>query len=229
MAVFRRNQSKRQAKYKSCFLTVFSDGCVRQKGLKMDKIVFATGNRGKLAEIKEIMEDYDIVSMADAGVDVEIEENGTTFEENALIKARSVWNVCKGLVMADDSGLEVDALGGEPGIYSARYLGEETPFSEKMDDILLRMKDVPEKERSARFVCALAAVFPDGTEKVVRGTMEGCIAYEKAGDKGFGYDPIVYIREKGMTVAQLEPEAKSELSHRGKALRLMKDILWRFL
>ena len=195
----------------------------------MERIVFATGNKGKLAEIREILKDYEVVSMAEAGVDVDIIEDGSSFEENAMKKAEAVWKVCGCLVMADDSGLVVDALGGEPGIYSARYLGEDVPFSEKMDDILRRMENVREEERTARFVCAMAAILPDGTRLTTLGTMEGRIAHEKLGDKGFGYDPIVYMEKYGMTVAQMDAEAKNAESHRGMALRLMRDELGRRL
>ncbi len=190
-----------------------------------DKIIFATGNKGKIAEIREIMEGYEVLTMREAGADREIDENGSTFEENALIKARAVWEVTGGLVMADDSGLEVDALGGEPGVYSARYLGRDTSFDDKMDDILRRLEGLPVDERSARFVCALAVIMPDGSSFVERGTMEGYIGFEKAGDKGFGYDPIVVIPEYGLTVAQLSTEQKNAISHRGKALRNAKDRL----
>lgn len=195
----------------------------------MERIVFATGNKGKLAEIREILKDYEVISMAEAGIDVDIVEDGSSFEENAMKKAEAVWKECGSLVMADDSGLVVDALGGEPGIYSARYLGEDVPFSEKMDDILRRMEDVREEDRSARFVCAMAAILPDGTRLTTLGTMEGRIAHEKLGDKGFGYDPIVYMEKYGMTVAQMDAEAKNAESHRGMALRLMRDELGRRL
>ncbi|MBR6329668.1 MAG: RdgB/HAM1 family non-canonical purine NTP pyrophosphatase [Lachnospiraceae bacterium] len=191
----------------------------------MNRIIFATQNKGKIVEIKEIMEGCEVVPMSEVGFEGDIEENGTSFEENALIKAKAVWEKTGGLVMADDSGLEVDALGLEPGIYSARYLGRDVPFKEKMDDILRRLEGVADKERTARFVCAVAAVLPDGSSQVVRGTMEGRIGYEQAGDKGFGYDPIVVIPEYGRTVAQLTADEKNAISHRGKALRLMKERL----
>lgn len=187
----------------------------------MDRIVFATGNMGKLREIEEIMEGYEIVSMKQAGVDIDIAEDGKTFEENALIKARAVWKMTGGYVMADDSGLEVDALNKEPGIYSARYLGEDTPYSVKNAEILRRMEDVSEDERTGRFVCAVACVFPDGTEKVVRGVMEGVIGHEIRGENGFGYDPIFILPKYGVTNGELSPEIKNKESHRGKALAAM--------
>lgn len=189
------------------------------------KIVFATGNKGKLREIEEIMDGYSIVSMKEAGVDIDIEENGATFEENALIKARAVWNVTGGIVMADDSGLVVDALGGEPGIYSARYMGEDTPYSVKNGEILKRMEGVPEEERSARFVCAVAAVFSDGTETVVRGEMEGFIGHAITGENGFGYDPIFVMPKYGISNGELPAEIKNKESHRAKALAKMRELL----
>ena len=189
------------------------------------KIIFATGNMGKLDEIRQILTGYEIVSMKEAGASIDIEENGQTFEENALIKARAVHAVTGGLVMADDSGLEVDALNKEPGVYSARYLGEDTPYDIKNAKILERLKDVPDEKRTARFVCAIAAVCPDGSELVVRGVMEGVIAHEIAGMRGFGYDPIFMVPEFGMTNAELTNEQKNEASHRGKALRAMRDLL----
>ena len=191
----------------------------------MKKLILASSNKGKINEIKEMLPDYEILSMADAGFTGDIEENGTTFEENAVIKARAVWEKTGHTVLADDSGLEVDAINKEPGIYSARYLGEDTPFDQKMDDILRRLEDVPDEKRTARFVCAMAAVLPDGSEKTVRGTMEGFIGYEKKGTNGFGYDPIFVVPEYELTVAQLDSDQKNRISHRGAALRKMKEAL----
>ena len=191
------------------------------------RIVFATGNAGKIKEIRMIMEDtgLEVVSMKDAGIKADIEENGKTYEENALIKARAVAAFTKDIVMADDSGLEIDALNKEPGIYSARYLGEDTPYSIKNANLIQRLSGVPDPERTARFVCAIAAVLPDGTVLHSYGTIEGIIGYEEQGENGFGYDPIFYLPQYGCTTAQLEPEIKNELSHRGKALRAMKEQL----
>lgn len=192
------------------------------------RIVFATGNAHKMIEIRQILEDLGmpVISMKEAGVDPEIIEDGTTFEENALIKAREVAKLLPNdIVLADDSGLEVDALNKEPGIYSARYAGENTSYEIKNQLILDRVKDVPEEKRTARFACAVAAVFPDGTEKVVRENMEGRIAYESAGANGFGYDPIFYLPEYGCTSAELSPEDKNAISHRGKALRAMRVVI----
>ena len=192
------------------------------------RIVFATGIAHKMIEIRQILEDLGmpVISMKEVGVDPEIIEDGTTFEENALIKAREVAKLLPNdIVLADDSGLEVDALNKEPGIYSARYAGENTSYEIKNQLILDRVKDVPEEKRTARFACAVAAVFPDGTEKVVRENMEGRIAYESAGANGFGYDPIFYLPEYGCTSAELSPEDKNAISHRGKALRAMRVVI----
>lgn len=200
----------------------------------MLKLIFATGNEGKMREIRAILGDVEseIRSMKEAGLALDIEEDGTTFEENARIKARAVAQALAEqgsaqacVVMADDSGLEIDYLNGEPGVYSARYLGEETPFSEKSADLLRRLKDVPDEERSARFVCAIAAVFPDGEEVVTRGIVEGRIGYELRGDNGFGYDPIFYLPEYGRTAAELTDEEKNRISHRSRALEQMKEKL----
>lgn len=193
----------------------------------MMKIIFATGNQGKVREIKQIMDDMDaeIVSMKEAGIEMDIEENGTTFEENALIKARAIAKEANTLVLADDSGLEIDYLDKAPGVLSARYLGEDTPYSVKNQHILDLLKDVQGKARSARFVCSIAAVFPDGREFTTYATIEGEIAHKSAGENGFGYDPIFFVPEYGKTTAELSPEEKNKISHRGKALTMMKEIL----
>ena len=193
----------------------------------MKNIIFATGNKDKMREIREIMADCDvqIQSMKEAGIQVDIVEDGKTFEENALIKARAIAAHTNAIVLADDSGLEIDALNKEPGVYSARYMGEDTSYDIKNRILLDRLEGVPDEERRARFVCAVAAVFPDGTVKVVRETIEGQIAHEIVGENGFGYDPIFYVPEYGCTTAEMTPELKNELSHRGKALRAMKKIL----
>lgn len=198
----------------------------------MKTIIFATSNEGKVREVKAIMAEsgYDVISLKQAGIKADIEENGTTFEENALIKAKGIHEISgqmeaykDAIVVADDSGLEIDYLNGEPGIYSARYLGEDTSYDYKNGIILERMKDVGKSERSARFVCAMAAVFPDGTSLCERGTMEGEIAYSIEGSNGFGYDPIFYLPQYEQTSAQIAPELKNEISHRGKALRQIRD------
>lgn len=193
----------------------------------MERLIFATGNKDKLREIKEIMADtdYEIVSMKEAGINIDIVEDGSSFEENALIKARAIAKASGCLTLSDDSGLVIDYINGEPGIYSARYMGEDTPYDVKNTELIRRLENAEGDERAARFVCACAAVFPDGTEKVVTATMEGQIAYKIAGENGFGYDPILYLPEYGCNSAELSREEKNKISHRGKALRMMRDIL----
>ena len=196
----------------------------------MKKIIFATGNQGKIKEIHEILSDLgvEILSMKEAGIQADIVEDGKTFEENALIKAAAAAAEVQEedtVVLADDSGLEVDYLNKEPGIYSARYMGEDTSYDIKNQTLIDRLYGVPDEQRTARFVCAIAASFPDGSSKVVRGTMEGIIGYEIVGENGFGYDPIFFLPEFGCTSAQLTPEKKNELSHRGEGLRKMREIL----
>lgn len=193
----------------------------------MKKIIFATGNQDKMKEIREILSDMDVevVSMKEAGIHADIVEDGSTFEENAVIKAKTICKMTGEITLADDSGLEIDYLNKEPGIYSARYAGTDTSYDIKNSLLLSRMKGVPDKQRTARFVCAVAAVFPNGDKEVVRGTMEGCIGYEIAGANGFGYDPIFFLPEYGCTSAELAPEKKNELSHRGEALRMMRQIM----
>lgn len=191
------------------------------------RIIFATGNKDKMKEIKMILSDLDIpvFSMKEAGISAEIDENGKTFEENAVIKAAAVHKLTGDIVLADDSGLEIDFLNKEPGIYSARYLGEDTSYNIKNNIILERLRGVPDEKRTARFVCAIAAVMPDGSVLTSEGTMEGMIAHNIAGENGFGYDPIFYLPECGCTSAEISPEKKNELSHRGKALRAMREQL----
>ncbi len=193
----------------------------------MDKIIFATGNEGKMKEVRMILEDLGlpVLSLKDAGITADVEENGTTFEENAQIKAKAIMEMTGALVLADDSGLEVDALDKEPGIYSARYMGHDTSYHIKNQNIIDRLEGKVGEERSARFVCAIAAAFPDGRVLTTRGTMEGQIGYEEKGENGFGYDPIFYLPEYQCYSAELSLEEKNKLSHRGKALRLMKERL----
>ena len=197
--------------------------------MNLKRIVFATGNEGKLREIRMILEDLglEILSAREAGIAAEAEETGSTYEENALIKARAAAALAgeDTVVMADDSGLEVDALNREPGIYSARYMGEDTSYEIKNQVIIDRVASAPEEERTARFVCAIAAVLPDGTELTARGTIEGRIGYGEKGSRGFGYDPIFYVPEFGKTTAELSEEEKNQVSHRGRALRNMKEEL----
>lgn len=193
----------------------------------MTKIVFATGNKDKMREIREIMQDMnvEVISMKDAGITVDIVEDGKTFEENALIKARAVAAYTDAIVLADDSGLEIDYLNKEPGVYSARYLGEDTSYTIKNRALLDRLEGVEKEKRTARFVCAIAAVLPDKTELVTRQTMEGYIGDEPEGENGFGYDPIFYLDEFGCSSAALSREQKNAISHRGKGLHAMKELL----
>ena len=190
------------------------------------KIIFATGNANKMREIREILgeDNYDIKSMKDAGIDCDIVEDGSTFEENSLIKARAISEYAKdAIILADDSGLEIDALNKEPGIYSARYMGEDTSYDIKNANLIERLDGVKKEDRGARFVCAVSAVFPDGKEACVRGTIEGYIGYEPMGANGFGYDPIFYLWDKDVSTASISSEEKNAISHRGKALRMIKE------
>lgn len=199
----------------------------------MQKIIFATGNAGKMKEIRMILadlringEEAEILSMKEAGIDTEIIEDGRTFAENAIIKAKAVAACAEGaIVLADDSGLEIDYLNKEPGIYSARYLGEDTSYHEKNTNLIGRLTGVPDKDRTARFVCAIACVLPGGAVMTEEATIEGRIGYEEKGRKGFGYDPIFIVPEYDKSTAQLTEEEKNEISHRGKALRGMKRQL----
>ncbi len=196
----------------------------------MKKIIFATGNQDKMGEIRSILSDWEmeIQSMREAGIELEIVEDGQSFEENASIKAKAVAAQVQEdgvVVLADDSGLEIDYLGKEPGIYSARYLGEDTPYKIKNQKILERMNGVPKEKRTARFVCAIAAADKNGEICVTRGTIEGYIGWEPSGAHGFGYDPIFYLDEYGCSTAELSPELKNQLSHRGKALFAMRQKL----
>jgi XTP/dITP diphosphohydrolase len=195
------------------------------------RIIFATGNAGKMREIRLILGDLgcEILSMKEAGANPEIHEDGSSFAENSEIKARAVWNCTGDIVLADDSGLVVDYIGGEPGIYSARYLGEDTAYAVKNQSIIERLAEAKGEERSARFVCNIAAILPDGTVIHTEATMEGLIAEKPAGNGGFGYDPILYLPEFGKTSAELTIEEKNRISHRGKALEAMKTKLRRVL
>lgn len=200
--------------------------------MKADKIIFATGNAGKMKEIRMIMADLNIEvqSMKEADIQAEIVEDGETFEENAKIKAQAIAQELRArgeraIVLADDSGLEIDYMNKEPGVYSARYMGEDTSYSVKNASLIQRLEGVPDEERTARFVCVIAAVFPDGSVFETRATIEGRIGYEERGENGFGYDPIFYLPEYGMYSAELAPEEKNRISHRGKALEEMKKVI----
>lgn len=196
----------------------------------MRRIIFATGNAGKMKEIREILADMDVevLSMKEAGIVADIVEDGKTFEENAVIKARTIAKLTNDIVLADDSGLEVDYLNKEPGVYSARYMGEDTSYKIKNQAILDRLSGVPKEKRTARFVCAIAAAMPDGEMLISRETIEGYIGEKPAGENGFGYDPIFYVDEYGCSTAELSDAQKNAISHRGKALRAMKEQLHRY-
>ena len=191
------------------------------------RIIFATGNKNKMIEIKQILGDlgWEILSMREAGISLDIVEDGTTFEENALIKAEAVSKCCDDIVLADDSGLEIDYLNKEPGIYSARYAGEDTSYEIKNQMLLDRLGGVPRELRTARFVCAIAAAIPGHESIVVRGTIEGYIGDRPAGENGFGYDPIFYVPDLECSTAELSMEEKNARSHRGNALRAMREKL----
>lgn len=191
------------------------------------QVIFATTNEGKMKEIRMIMSDLslELLSLKDLDIHVDIDENGTTFEENAIIKAKTICELTGKMTLADDSGLEVDYMDKAPGVYSARYLGEDTPYSIKNQTILDNLKEAKGDERSARFVCAIAAAFPDGRVITTRATIEGIISNEEKGNNGFGYDPLLFVPEYNMTTGEMEPKLKNKISHRGKALELMKEKL----
>lgn len=180
-----------------------------------------------MKEIRMILEELNcpVLSMREAGIEADIVEDGQTFEENAIIKARAIAQQTDSVVLADDSGLVIDYLNGEPGIYSARYLGEDTSYRIKNQNLIDRLEGVPDEKRGARFVCAIAAVLPGGEILTERGSMEGRIGYEEKGGNGFGYDPIFYVPEYDCSAAELTPEQKNQISHRGKALQKIKEAL----
>ncbi|MCR5000093.1 MAG: XTP/dITP diphosphatase [Lachnospiraceae bacterium] len=189
------------------------------------KVILATGNQNKVREVRQILDglDLDVRTMKEEGIASNPEETGTTFEENAMIKAQAIADLAKdAIVLADDSGLEIDYLGGEPGIYSARYLGEDTSYDIKNAKLIERLDGVPKEDRTARFVCAMACILPNGKSFTTRGTIEGYIGWEPAGENGFGYDPIFYVDEYGCSTAQMTAEQKNAISHRGNALRALR-------
>lgn len=194
------------------------------------KFIFATKNQGKLKEIKAVLGDkFEIVSQAEAGVFGEAEETGETFEENSKLKALYVMKKTGLPVLADDSGLEIDAMAGELGVHSARFMGHDTSYDIKNAEILKRLEGVPFEKRTARFVCCITAVIPtEGAEPEIfqaKAAMEGIIGSEIKGANGFGYDPIFFLPKYGCTSAELSPEEKNAISHRGKALRAMSELL----
>lgn len=193
----------------------------------METIIFATKNKGKIKEINEILADMEVnvISMEEAGITIDVIEDGTSFEENAMKKAVQVMELCGRITLSDDSGLEIDYMDKAPGIYSARFMGEHTPYAERFRTIFEKLHGVPEEKRTARFVSCIAAAFPDGRRLVSYDTVEGIIGYEAKGENGFGYDPIFYVPEKKKYMAELSSEEKNAISHRGKALRRMKELL----
>lgn len=193
----------------------------------MRRFVIATKNRGKLKEIEEILEGlpFAVVSMEGVGITKDVEECGNSFEENAFIKAQEVYEACGEMVMADDSGLEVDYLDGAPGIYSSRFAGEGANDTDRNNKLLSLLKDVPFEKRKARFVCVIVVILSKQEYFTVKGTAEGYIGFEPKGDNGFGYDPLFFVPEYNMTSAQMKPSKKHEISHRGKALRMMLEEL----
>ena len=190
------------------------------------KILFATKNEGKLREIREILgPDYEVLSLLDLAEVPEIVEDGTSFEENALIKVRAIGPQKDTVVLADDSGLCIDAFSGGPGVYSSRFLGEDTDYIFKNNYILEKLSGLPDEQRGAHYSCVIAALFPDGTEAVTEARMEGIISEKPMGSGGFGYDPILYLPAYEKTSAELTAEEKNAISHRGKALRAMKKMI----
>lgn len=197
----------------------------------MRRIIFATGNSNKMIEIREILKDLnmEVLSMKEAGISIDVEENGTTFEENAKIKALAVAEKCDDIVLADDSGLEIDYLDKAPGVYSARFMGEDTSYDIKNQALIDKLDGVPKEDRTARFVCAISAVVPGHEPITVRGTIEGYIGWEPAGENGFGYDPIFYVHDLDCSTAQLSMEEKNARSHRGNALRMIREALKEYI
>ena len=193
----------------------------------METIIFATKNKGKIREINAILADMNVnvISMEDAGITIDVVEDGTTFEENSMKKAVQIMEVSGKITLADDSGLEIDYMDKAPGVYSARFMGEDTPYPERFKAIFEKLDGVPEEKRTARFVSCIAAAFPDGRRLTTYDTVEGIIGYEVKGENGFGYDPIFYVPDKGRYMAELSAEEKNAISHRGKALGKMKELL----
>ena len=191
------------------------------------RIVIATGNKDKVREINDLLEgtSFEAVSMREAGISCDIVEDADSFKGNALIKAQTVAKFTDDYVLADDSGLCIDALDGAPGIYSARFCGENSTYEEKFKKIFEMLEGVPEEKRTAHFTCAIAVVNPDKTSFTVEEYFHGVLHETPAGQNGFGYDPIFYVPEYGMTSAQMSPELKNSMSHRGKALRKAVELI----
>ncbi|MCD7727934.1 MAG: RdgB/HAM1 family non-canonical purine NTP pyrophosphatase [Ruminococcus sp.] len=188
------------------------------------KLILATNNNGKVREYKEILSPlgFEVISQSEAGINIDVEETGSTFSENAYLKAKAIYDITHSCVLADDSGLEVKALDGRPGIYSARY----APVGERCKKILAEMENVPEKDRAARFVCSICLIFENGEKIAVEGYCAGKIGYESVGDNGFGYDPI-FVYENGKTLAQMTEDEKNSISHRGNAAKKIVEEIKR--
>lgn len=193
----------------------------------MKEAIIATHNPGKVKEFKDILapKGYDVKSLADIGFLEEIEETGHTFEENAVLKAEAVAKAVNKMVIADDSGLSVDNLGGSPGVYSARYAGEQKDDTANINKVLQKLKGIEKEQRTARFRCALAVSIPGEETKTVEGHVEGYIAEEPKGENGFGYDPIFIVKDKDKTMAELTSDEKNKISHRANALKKLSQLL----
>lgn len=193
----------------------------------MKEAIIATHNPGKVKEFKEILEPkgYDVKSLAEIGFTEEIKETGHTFEENAILKAEAVAKAVNKMVIADDSGLSIDNLGGRPGVYSARYAGEQKDDQANIDKVLSELKGIEKEQRTARFRCALAVSIPGEETKTVEGHVEGYIAEEPRGEYGFGYDPIFIVKDKDKTMAELTSDEKNKISHRADALKKLAKLL----
>lgn len=194
----------------------------------MKKVILASNNKHKLKEIQEILKDFDyeLITMEEAGlVNFEIIEDGETFEENSYIKAKTVLDKLGEITISDDSGLMVEFLDGDPGVYSARYAGDKVSYEDNIKKLITVMSEVPFIERKAKFVSVITMMFPSGEKIVARGEIQGNIALKESGDGGFGYDPLFYIPEHKKTFAELTPKEKNEISHRAVALKLLKEKL----
>lgn len=193
------------------------------------KFIIATNNKDKVREIKTILAGHEVISQSEAGIRVEAEENGTSFAQNALIKARSISELADCAIIADDSGIEVDYLDGAPGIYSARFAGEGCTPADCNAKMLRELEGVPFEKRTARYVCCMALILPDGSEHTFYGTCEGYIIDEERGTNGFGYDPMFYVPEIDMTFGQADGEVKHKMSHRYFALKKLADFVEKYI
>lgn len=188
-------------------------------------IIVATNNQGKVKEIKQILAPHNVMSQSEAGIDIEVEETGETFADNAFLKARSLKQFTNAAIIADDSGLMVDYLNGEPGVYSARYAGDNTTPEQGMEKLLKNLDGVPFEDRTARFVSVVALIMPDGTEYIFEGTCDGYITNIRKGDNGFGYDPIFYYPPLEKTFAEMNDSEKNSVSHRYIAIKKLVEFL----